>query len=424
MPHKNQKTPNSVVLRIMKEMGFKPLVPYKNANEPWQSQCLKCKKISTPRFKHVRRGTKCRYCAGHLVDSKDAIRVMEKNSFKPMVKYPSSQKPWKSKCMKCGRISSPRYSHVVQRGHCCRYCAPNARVSRDQAMKTFKKANFKVLGTYENSKSKVLLECMVCNKQSRKTYSDVRQGQGCGHCAGRYPLEEGLAREFMVSQGFEPLEAFKTVNLPWKSNCLKCGKVVAPTYGNVRSGKKCPYCKGNKVDPEDAVELMMRYGYKPLEPYVKSNAKWRCLHLPCNNEVSPQYATIQQGYGGCRFCATSGFQYVRPSYLYFIENDELNSYKVGIANLQDSVKRDRLRKLGHDGWKVVKIWNFSEGTLPSRIEARFFTILRVEMKVPQYLTEDQMRYGGFTETFDRDRTSQRKIITLIESIRKELQGSS
>jgi hypothetical protein len=188
----------------------------------------------------------------------------------------------------------------------------------------------------------------------------------------------------------------------------------------VSSGKKCPYCKGNKVDPEDAVELMKRYGYIPLEPYAKSNAKWRCLHVPCNNEVSPQYVTIQQGYGGCRFCATSGFQYLKPSYLYFIEHDEFNAYKVGIANAQESVKRDRLRKLGHDKWTEIRIWRFPEGTLPSRIEARFFTILRVELKVPQYLTEDQMRYGGFTETFDRDRVSREQIVDLIETIRIEL----
>jgi len=424
MAQRNQKTPNSLALRMMKQMGFKPLEPYKNANEPWRSQCLRCKKISTPRFKHVRRGSKCRYCAGHFVDSDDAAEFMKKNFFEPLVNYPSSQKPWKSKCMKCGKVSSPRYSHVVQRGHCCRHCAPNARVSRDQAVKTFVKANFQVLGNYENSRSKVLLKCNTCNKESRKTYSDVKQGQECGHCAGKYPLDEKAARKFFLSQGFKPLENFRTVNLPWRSECLKCGKVVSPTYGNVRSGKKCPYCKGNKVDPKDAVALMKKYGYKPLDPYVKSDERWRCLHLACGNEVSPKYVTIQQGYGGCRFCATSGFQYPRPSYLYFVEHDGFNAFKVGIANSQQSVKRDRLRKLGHDGWSVIKIWNFPEGTLPSRIEARFFTILRIEMKVPQYLSEHQMRYGGFTETFDRDRISQKKIINLIQSIERELKDSS
>ncbi len=48
---------------------------------------------------------------------------------------------------------------------------------------------------------------------------------------------------------------------------------------------------------------MIDAGLEPLEPYPGSNAKpWRCRCLSCDREVSPVYASIQQGRGGCREC--------------------------------------------------------------------------------------------------------------------------
>jgi hypothetical protein len=416
----NQKTPDHVAINTMIQQGWKPLEKYKNAHERWKSRCLTCKRISYPRYKHVRMGSRCRYCSGHLVDPKEAIEFMRTNHFEPQVEYPTSQKPWKSKCLKCGKVSSPTYSHVVQRGHCCRHCAPNAAVKKETALATFEKAGFEILGTYKNTKTGVLLKCLKCNKESKKTYSDVRQGQGCGFCAGNKPLAPSEAKKFFLKNGLKPLEPFVNVNLPWKSKCLKCGKLVSPTYGNVRSGKRCPYCMKNKVDPEDAVRLMISYGYKPLEPYVNSRKKWKSIHVNCGKEVAPQYAQVQQGYGACRHCAISGFQYSRSSYLYFIRNDKYRAFKVGIANKQENLKRDRLRKFGHDGWEAIKIWEFEEGTLPSRVEAKFFSFLRLERGINQFLTSDEMQYGGATETFSAEVFSERQVISLINSLIRQL----
>jgi hypothetical protein len=50
-------------LADMKSMGFKPLTSYPGVSEPWKSKCLKCGKIVTPRLTNVRRGHGCRACA-------------------------------------------------------------------------------------------------------------------------------------------------------------------------------------------------------------------------------------------------------------------------------------------------------------------------------------------------------------------------
>lgn len=57
-----------------------------------------------------------------------------------------------------------------------------------------------------------------------------------------------------------------------------------------------------KVDPHIAEALMLNAGYKPLEPYIKSHQKWKCLHISCGEVVYPSYHGISQGQGGCLSC--------------------------------------------------------------------------------------------------------------------------
>ena len=57
-----------------------------------------------------------------------------------------------------------------------------------------------------------------------------------------------------------------------------------------------------RIDPQAAADLMLKAGYKPLEPYSKSHGKWKCLHISCGGIVFPSYHGISQGQGGCYKC--------------------------------------------------------------------------------------------------------------------------
>ena len=59
---------------------------------------------------------------------------------------------------------------------------------------------------------------------------------------------------------------------------------------------------GKKIDPKVAVAIMLKAKFKPLEPYTYAMAKWKCLHIPCENIVYPQLSKIKQGRKGCKFC--------------------------------------------------------------------------------------------------------------------------
>lgn len=59
---------------------------------------------------------------------------------------------------------------------------------------------------------------------------------------------------------------------------------------------------GKKLDPKEAEAVMLRAGLKPLEPYKKSDQKWKCLHIACGQIVAPTFASVNRGQGGCYEC--------------------------------------------------------------------------------------------------------------------------
>lgn len=59
---------------------------------------------------------------------------------------------------------------------------------------------------------------------------------------------------------------------------------------------------GFRIDPKEAEGVMLKAGYKPLEPFTKSITKWKCLHIECGRIVYPRLSDIKSGYGGCKTC--------------------------------------------------------------------------------------------------------------------------
>jgi hypothetical protein len=59
---------------------------------------------------------------------------------------------------------------------------------------------------------------------------------------------------------------------------------------------------GARLDPKVAEAVMLKAGLKPLEPYMNSSTKWKCLHITCGEIVNPSLNTIRSGKGGCIKC--------------------------------------------------------------------------------------------------------------------------
>ena len=106
----------------------------------------------------------------------------------------------------------------------------------------------------------------------------------------------------MVAAGLQPLEPYPGGKRQWLCRCTICGHEVTPTYGSVRAGQGgCVYCAGKRVDPADAVGVMVAAGLQPLEPYPGGKRQWLCRCTICGRKVTVRYGSVRSG-NGCANC--------------------------------------------------------------------------------------------------------------------------
>lgn len=422
---------------MMLKVGLKPLEPYIDSRASWKCKCLKCGEVVSPRLSTVKtQKSGCRKCGvekrslGRTFSQETAIQIMIEAKLQPLEPYRNSQLNWKCKCLTCGAIVKPQLTKIRAGEGGCRTCK-NAKLSIIHRMPEDKAINFMLendlqpLETYKNARTPWKCKCLKCGSIIKPTFGSIRNGRGCLKCGRKSMIEKTRmtnekATSLMMQSNLKPLGIYKGSQAAWKSECLICGKIVSPSLATVSGGGGCKYCAGIVVDAIDAIAVMKSKGYEPQVPYKNSHANWKSIHKPCGNLVSPPYAQIQQGRGGCKHCAEWGFQYDRQSYLYLITHQDLNAHKVGIANVAKEIKSDRLRRMKNDGWEIFKVWHFEEGKTPEKIEKLVFKRLRIDRNLSSFLTIGQMKHGGETETVNADEISLLEIEKIINKVIKGL----
>ena len=413
--------PEKKATAIMLKAGLKPLEPYKTSKSNWKCKCLKCGKTVSPAFSTVQSGSGCEYCSRTKVDEKDAILVMLKKNLEPLDPYKNARTKWKCKCLKCNKTVYPIYDSVRRGNGGCIYCAKGQYVDPTEANKLMIKAGLRPLEPYKGSGLKWKCIHIKCERIVYPTYSSIQQGgSGCVHCAGVAKLSNEFTTAFMLKNNLKPLEPYTGSNSKWKCKCMKCKKTVYPRFGDVQNGGMgCKYCaKGQYVDPKEAKQLMIRNGFKPLTTYVGGKDRWECVHIKCGRNVHVKYQEIRAGKGGCRTCATSGFQINKESYIYLITHDGFGAHKVGIANVPKYKYNDRLFRHKKEGWDVVRVWSFQDGNHMFEIESQIFKVIRIDLGIPPHLVKGQMKFSGETETLSSDAITLLKLEKIIKKVIK------
>lgn len=132
------KIPEAKARSLFLKNKLEPLVPFPGTQNPWKSKCLVTGKTVSPTYGKVRDyGHRCKYCSGNVTDSIDAIAIMKRAGFKTLAPFPGGQKPWKSQCLKCKKVFSPNFTSVKM-GHGCKYCT-RAAVDPKDAVAAMKK---------------------------------------------------------------------------------------------------------------------------------------------------------------------------------------------------------------------------------------------------------------------------------------------
>ena len=431
----------SEALETFKMNSLEPLVEFPGAAKPWKSKCLKCGEIVKPRLSDINQGhsgcvncaSKARGEASRLDASSETLeRVyadMAQANLKPLEPFKLSNSKWKCECLTCGTIVYPIYSSIQGGAGGCMPCFRKrqeglGRLEHKSAARVMLARNLQPIEDYPGANKPWKCKCLDCGNFVQPHYAHIQQGRkGCSFCASknlsertRRPQDEvfKIARE----SGWEPLEPYNSRHKPWKCKCQKCGKVSNAYLASMLAGFGCKHCSGLIVNPLEAEKLMLKSNLKPLVPYPGSGVPWKCLCLKCKNEVFPRYSTVRVRIGGCKYCATHGFDFSKGGILYVITHELLGAHKIGITN--EAAKEKRLKKHEAEGWLTYKTVFFENGNDAFEIEQQILTWWRTERGLPIYLSSAEMPQGGHTETVDSNEIDLMDIGNQIEALMAKL----
>lgn len=434
---KQRLTQTQVNLRLKKK-GLIALETYLNSSTPLKCKCVRCGSIQIIKFDYINKVHGCAVCARKIggmkirVSQEKAMKIMAQLDLEPLEPYVLSEKKWKCKCLRCGNIVFPTYADASQGKRGCKKCgyessSSKSRISQDAASKIFEKVNLKPLEQYKSLHTPWKSRCMRCKKIVKPTLASVKfQNSGCRFCAPNSPVSPKQAVSLMKKASLKPLEPFEGSDRKWKCECLRCHRIVFPTYSKIKQGqfgcKNCGYrtaAQKNRTPEVEAIRIMNEAMLKPLEPYKGDGVKWKCRCLKCKNIVFPMLTNIKQKNGGCLFCANRGIDFNKPAYLYLLTHEELFAHKIGIGNSGLARKNDRISRFQKYGWKLYRKWDFDSGSTAHKYEQSALKHIRKELELPPYLSLDMMsETGGHSETVGAESISLKQLEKLIIKIIK------
>jgi DNA-directed RNA polymerase subunit M/transcription elongation factor TFIIS len=307
-----------------------------------------------------------------------------------------------------------------------------------EAWIAFEDANLLPLEEYIDTNQKWKSKCLLCGTVVSPRIADVKGGRGgCRTCGSkkanlkRFPSQAEKASLVAQKANLEPLEAYTNAVTKWKCKCLECGEIVTPTYHNLKQGNggclKCGWevTKGSLRLSEN--ELIKRMAKKKLKLIGKVNhvtqkdgvTEVKCKCLKCNRTEIYPYKRITTGLG-CWYCEKKGFDFKEPAIFYIVQHLQMDSIKVGIAGYKSSKKRLVSHK--RFGWETVKIYDFKTGIKAFKLEKLIIEWLREDLKYPVHLTKELVKQGGHTETVSTEFITvleiQKKVETLLGGYKK------
>lgn len=229
-------------------------------------------------------------------------------------------------------------------------------------------------------------------------------------------LEPQIARQWHPTKNGDLLPSQVSVGSHKKSwwLCVEGHEWEAAISSRRRNG--CPVCGNRQVvvgindlsttHPEIATEWHPTKN-GDLSPTQVALGQTKSLWWKCSEGHEWKATLDTRNRSGCPRCAKYGFDQGGESEIYFIENQELKAWKIGITGT-DRVY-DRLASYQRLGWTVI-VRTSATGRVVMAAEKAMFNWIRKELELPQYLEQDTMgKHGGATETF-----------ALVEELKEEI----
>lgn len=248
------------------------------------------------------------------------------------------------------------------------------RIIPEEARQFMLANNVEPLVPFQAAKTPWQCRCLKCHRMISPTYLNIKQGHSpCVFCAGRkIPAEDAIS--IMLEANLEPLEPYKNFRSKWRSKCLACGTECFPILKSIIAGQGgCLNCVGHLVKPEDAVAVMRKMGWEPLEPYHGSGTPWKSRCNTCGEISFPSHHKVsREETRRCLFCTPRGFNFAEDGYLYLLHHEIWQLFKIGISNSPNVRTDDHESR----GWETLEVRGPMEGSLASGWESSILKMLK------------------------------------------------
>jgi tRNA(Arg) A34 adenosine deaminase TadA len=167
-------------------------------------------------------------------------------------------------------------------------------------------------------------------------------------------------------------------------------------------GHGCPICSGkyvlagfNDLSHTHPAIALQAVGWDPTEVSAGSDQKRR-WHCENNHEWDAAISSRTQGYG-CPICSKSGFDPFKPAWLYFLDHDDWNMFKIGITNVPD----DRLARHKGNGWTVLEVRGPMIGASARSLEVTILSALS-RRGAAWAKQSNGSNFDGYTESWTKE----------------------
>ena len=113
----------------------------------------------------------------------EAVDRMRAAGYEPLTAFPGWVYGWKSRCLRCGELSTPAFRDVVsRRPRGCRHCAPRGRISVSRAVAEAAEYGFSSESPYKALDAPWTLRHIPCRQVVETTLRALRAGVQCPWC--------------------------------------------------------------------------------------------------------------------------------------------------------------------------------------------------------------------------------------------------
>lgn len=233
------------------------LEPYTTANNKIMVRHNFCKHEYKVRPADFLRGTKCPECFGSKKSNTDEFKKdvfnLVGDEYTVLGEYKSNKKKILMRHNICEHEYEVTPSNFKNGNRRCPNCfgakKKDTRIFRLEVY-DLEGFNYKVLGEYINSLTKIKMKHMECGHEYEVTPSDFLSGSRCPECFGiKKKTQEEFEQEVKNKYGDEYIVVgkYKTANtkIKIKHNNCNCGKTFEVRPISLLRGSKCIYCTDN-----------------------------------------------------------------------------------------------------------------------------------------------------------------------------------